>query len=103
MLDYRLGDIRATVALLSQDHSLFTLSVAENIALGRPQLSRSTCVIEEAARKSGAHKIVSKFDLGYDTVLGSTQTKETIGLSSNHPLRKMHDKLEKGTQVSGEL
>jgi ABC-type multidrug transport system fused ATPase/permease subunit len=101
--EYRLSDVRRATALLSQDHSMFGLSVSENIAIGRPDESFSQYAIEEAARQGGAHEFISKFEGGYETVLGQSWTKSYAGLSSNHPLKKMYDKLEKSTQVSGEF
>jgi ABC-type multidrug transport system fused ATPase/permease subunit len=99
---YRLGDIRNATALLSQDHSLFSLSVGENIAMGRPESLSSQAEVEEAARRSGAHEVIAKFHNGYETLLGWNWTKAYTGLSDTHPLRKMYDKLEKKTDVSGE-
>src|SRR5213075_80658 len=44
---------------------LFSGSVADNIALGRPEASRDE--IEDAARSVGAHDFITELPEGYDT------------------------------------
>jgi ABC-type multidrug transport system fused ATPase/permease subunit len=44
------------------------MTVAENIAYGRPSASRAE--IESAARAANAHEFIIKLPLGYDTNLG---------------------------------
>jgi ATP-binding cassette subfamily B protein/subfamily B ATP-binding cassette protein MsbA len=66
--DLRLADVRAQVALVLQEPFLFPVSVADNIAYGRPGASRDE--IEAAARAANAHDFVVRLPHGYDTVLG---------------------------------
>ena len=47
---------------------LFAMSVAENIAYGRPDASRAD--VETAARLAGAHGVALRLSDGYDTQLG---------------------------------
>ena len=47
-----LTDLRGLIGLVPQDPALFSLSIAENIAFGRPQASRSE--IEAAAASASA-------------------------------------------------
>ncbi|MBE3599421.1 MAG: ABC transporter ATP-binding protein [Limnochordaceae bacterium] len=63
-----LGSLRRLVAVVPQDTVLFRLSVAENIAIGRPGASRRQ--IEEAATLANAAPFIERLPEGYDTVLG---------------------------------
>jgi ATP-binding cassette subfamily B protein/subfamily B ATP-binding cassette protein MsbA len=64
----RLADVRSQVALVSQETFLFPISVADNIAYGRPSASRAQ--IESAARAAHAHEFICGLPDGYDTVVG---------------------------------
>ena len=61
-------DLRAAVVMVTQEAFLFTGSVADNIAFGRPDASRAE--VEEAARAVGAHDLFAGLPEGYDTVVG---------------------------------
>jgi ABC-type multidrug transport system fused ATPase/permease subunit len=65
---YRLADLRAQMALVSQDILLFNATVAQNISYGKIGCSRAE--IEEAARKAHAVDFIAALPLGYDTPLG---------------------------------
>ncbi len=58
-------DLRRSVVMVTQEAFLFSGSVADNIALGRPGASRSE--IEDAARAVGAHAFIEELPDGYDT------------------------------------
>jgi ATP-binding cassette subfamily B protein/subfamily B ATP-binding cassette protein MsbA len=47
---------------------LFPLSIADNIAYGRPEASRAE--IEAAARAANAHPFIARLPDGYDTLVG---------------------------------
>jgi ABC-type multidrug transport system fused ATPase/permease subunit len=64
----RLRDLRGQVGLVLQEPFLFPLSVAENIAYGRPGASRAE--VEAAARAANAHAFIERLPQGYDTVVG---------------------------------
>jgi ATP-binding cassette, subfamily B, bacterial len=66
--EVRLKDLRERVSLVLQDPFLFPLTVAENIAYGRPGAGRSE--IEAAARAANAHRFIERLPSGYDTVIG---------------------------------
>jgi ATP-binding cassette, subfamily B, bacterial len=58
-------DLRRAVVMVTQENFLFTGTVADNIAFGRPDASRAD--IERAARAIGAHEFISALPEGYDT------------------------------------
>ena len=64
----RLSDLRGLIALVPQDPALFSLSIAENIAFGRPEASRAE--IETAAASAAAHDFITALDGGYDALVG---------------------------------
>jgi ATP-binding cassette subfamily B protein/subfamily B ATP-binding cassette protein MsbA len=64
----RLDDVRQKVSLVLQESFLFPISVAENIAYGRPSATRPE--IEAAARAANAHDFIEKLPSGYDTIIG---------------------------------
>src|SRR5439155_5258487 len=66
--DLQLRGLRAQVALVLQEPLLFPVSVADNIAYGRPGAGRAD--IEAAARVAGAHAFIERLPRGYDTVVG---------------------------------
>ncbi|MER7763311.1 ABC transporter ATP-binding protein [Streptomyces sp. NPDC097619] len=58
-------ELRRGVVMVTQEAFLFSGTVAENIALGRPGADRAE--IEAAARAIGAHGFISALPDGYDT------------------------------------
>jgi ATP-binding cassette subfamily B protein/subfamily B ATP-binding cassette protein MsbA len=61
-------DLRRQVSLVMQEPFLFPISVAQNIAFGRPDAPREQ--ILAAARAANAHEFISRLPSGYDTVIG---------------------------------
>ncbi|MCW3034666.1 MAG: ATP-binding cassette, subfamily bacterial [Solirubrobacteraceae bacterium] len=66
--DVEVRPLRRAVSIVSDDPFLFSATVAENIAYGRPEASREE--IEAAARKAQAHGFVSELPQGYETRVG---------------------------------
>ncbi|MEU6813647.1 ABC transporter ATP-binding protein [Streptomyces sp. NPDC046860] len=60
-----LPELRRGVVMVTQESFLFSGTVADNIAIGRPEASREE--IEEAAKAIGAHEFISALPDGYDT------------------------------------
>ncbi|MGW7612446.1 ABC transporter ATP-binding protein [Streptomyces sp. NPDC054766] len=58
-------ELRRGVVMVTQEAFLFSGTVAENIAIGRPEASRED--IERAAKAIGAHDFISALPDGYDT------------------------------------
>ena len=65
---YRLESLRKAIAWVPQEPFLFSASVAENIALARPEASRAE--IEQAARMAAVHADILRLPSGYDTEVG---------------------------------
>ena len=66
--DLSLRSLRENVALVLQEPFLFPMSVADNIAFGRPGASREEVVA--AARAAHAHDFIERLPEGYDTLIG---------------------------------
>ena len=60
-------DLRKRVGVVLQDFHIFSGSIADNIALGNPNISRQRVI--EAARTVNAHDFISALPQGYDTPL----------------------------------
>ncbi|MFD7440474.1 ABC transporter ATP-binding protein [Streptomyces sp. NPDC059909] len=63
--DLAVPELRRGVVMVTQEAFLFSGTVAENIAIGRPDATREE--IERAAKAIGAHDFISGLPDGYDT------------------------------------
>ena len=72
-----LRSLRGSVGLVQQDVALFTGSVTENIAYGRPGATFQQ--VREAARKAGAEEFIQKLPQGYGTDIGPRGVKLSGG------------------------
>ncbi|MGY1842370.1 ABC transporter ATP-binding protein [Modestobacter sp. SYSU DS0875] len=59
------ADLRRAVVMVTQESFLFSGSIADNIAFGRPDATRAE--VEEAARAIGADSFIRSLPEGYDT------------------------------------
>lgn len=66
--DYSLHALRSMIAVVPQDAFLFTATIAENIALGRPGASLEE--VREVARLASVEQDILRFPAAYDTVVG---------------------------------
>jgi ATP-binding cassette subfamily B protein/subfamily B ATP-binding cassette protein MsbA len=66
--DVQLRSLRDQIAVVLQEPFLFPATIADNIAIGRPDATRDE--IEAAARLANAHAFVAALPDGYDTVIG---------------------------------
>jgi len=71
------SQLRGVVAMVTQENFLFSGTVAENIALGRPEANRSQ--VEAAALAIGADGFVEALPDGYDTDLGKRGARLSAG------------------------
>ena len=66
--DWNLAALRSQISMIEQDIFLFSRSVADNIAFGKPDATRTE--VEAAARQAQADEFIRSFENGYDTVIG---------------------------------
>ena len=66
--DWRLGHLRRNISTIEQDIFLFSRSIADNIAFGKPGATQEE--IEAAAKAAQAHEFILAFADGYQTVIG---------------------------------
>jgi ATP-binding cassette subfamily B protein len=66
--DVSLDSLRAQIGIVLQDTTLFTGTVRDNIAFGRPDASMDEVIA--AARAAAAHDFILEFVQGYDTPVG---------------------------------
>ena len=63
--NYKLQSLREQISMVLQDSLLFTGTIAENIAFGRPGATQEQ--IEASARKANAEEFITLLPEGYDT------------------------------------
>ncbi len=66
--DYRLQALNRAISWVPQEPFLFSATIADNIALAKPDASRAE--IEEAARLASIHDDIVRMPHGYDTPVG---------------------------------
>jgi ATP-binding cassette subfamily B protein len=66
--DWNLAALRSQISMIEQDIFLFSRSVSDNIAFGRPESTSRQ--IELAAEFAQADDFIQTFDKGYETVVG---------------------------------
>lgn len=66
--DWNLQALRSQISIIEQDIFLYSRTIAENIAFGRPDAPMSEII--EAAKKAQAHDFITGFEHGYETVIG---------------------------------
>lgn len=66
--DWNLASLRSQISMIEQDIFLFSRSISDNIAFGKPGATQD--VVEIAAEAAQAHEFVETFENGYETVVG---------------------------------
>ena len=66
--DWNLASLRSQISIIEQDVFLFSRSLAENIAFGKPGATQEE--IESAAKSAQADEFISQFEKGYETIIG---------------------------------
>ena len=72
-----LKSLRNAIGMVQQEVYLFSGSVRENIAYGKPGASLEEIVL--AAKRAGAHEFISRLPNGYDTYIGERGVKLSGG------------------------
>jgi subfamily B ATP-binding cassette protein MsbA len=70
-------DLRSQIALVSQDSTLFSDTIANNIRLGKPEATLDE--IKRAARMAHAHDFIEAFEDGYETLVGERGSRLSGG------------------------
>ena len=68
---YTLASLRRSIGIVQQDVFLFSDSIRENIAYGRPDATEQEII--EAAKLADAHEFIMKLPDGYDSAISSCQ------------------------------
>ena len=71
------ADLRANIALVSQEPVLFNETIAENIRLGRP--AATDAEVREAARLAGALEFIEAQPQGFATLVGERGSRLSGG------------------------
>lgn len=66
--DIDVEDLRATTGVVFQEAALFSGTVYENIAYGKPGATLEEVI--DVAKRANAHEFIMKFSEGYNTVIG---------------------------------
>ena len=75
--NFTLKSLRQNIGMVQQDVYLFSGTVYDNIAYGRPGASREEVI--EAAKRAGAHDFIMELKNGYDTYVGERGVKLSGG------------------------
>jgi ATP-binding cassette, subfamily B, multidrug efflux pump len=70
--DLKLESLRSHIGIVLQETTLFSGTIRENIAFGKPEASQAE--IEAAARAAQAHDFIMSFPEGYNTHVGERGT-----------------------------
>jgi ATP-binding cassette subfamily B protein len=73
----KLKSLRGRIGMVQQEVYLFSGTVYENIAYGRPEASPQE--VMEAAKKAGAHDFIMELKDGYETYVGERGVKLSGG------------------------
>lgn len=79
--DVALDSLRSQIGIVLQETTLFSGTIGENIAYGRPDASKDEVII--AAKAAQAHEFIVEMPEGYDTIIG----ERGIGLSGGQAQR----------------
>ena len=74
---YTLASLRRNIGIVQQDVFLFSDSIRENIAYGRPDATEQEII--EAAKLADAHEFIMKLPDGYDSAIGERGVKLSGG------------------------
>jgi ATP-binding cassette subfamily B protein len=66
--DWNLASLRSQISIIEQDIFLFSGTIADNIAFGKPAATRPK--IEAAAESAQVDDFIHEFENGYDTIIG---------------------------------
>ena len=82
-----LQSLRSNVGVVQQDVYLFSGSVYENIAYGKPEATQEEVI--RAAKMAGAHEFIEELKDGYDTYVGERGVKLSGGQKQRAAIAQM--------------
>ena len=74
--EYELSELRRQFSIVPREPILLSSTVADNIAIARPEVSRADIV--RAARSANAHEFIEALPQGYETKLGEGGAELTL-------------------------
>jgi ATP-binding cassette, subfamily B, bacterial len=66
--DWNLASLRSQISMIEQDIFLFSRSISDNLAFGKPGATPEE--VEAAGHAAQAHDFIQTFEKGYETVIG---------------------------------
>lgn len=72
-----LSEVRSTIGVVFQEPALFSGTIRENIAYGRPDATLDEVIA--VAKRANAHAFIDRFDAGYDSLIGERGLKLSGG------------------------
>ena len=75
--DFDVESLRDQVTYVFQETQLFSYSIRDNIRFGNPSAEQEE--VEHVARVAGIHDFITSLPDGYDTKLGNTNAKISVG------------------------
>lgn len=66
--EWNLAGLRSQISMIEQDIFLFSRSISDNIAFGKPGATQD--IVRSAANAAQAHDFIETFEKGYETVIG---------------------------------
>jgi ATP-binding cassette subfamily B protein len=79
--EYSLKDLRSQIGVVLQETFLFSSTIRDNLAYGRPDAKMDEII--QAAKRADAHEFITALPNGYETVLG----ERGLGLSGGQKQR----------------
>ena len=74
MTDLNVAWLRKQISMVSQEPTLFDITIAENIRFGLDSVTQDD--IEKAAKEANCHDFIVSFPDGYQTLVGSTASTQ---------------------------
>jgi len=75
--DYKIGELRELMGIVSQDPILFNDTIENNISFGLENVTKEEVI--EAAKKANAHEFILQSEQGYETIIGDRGIKLSGG------------------------
>ncbi|PKN93279.1 MAG: ABC transporter ATP-binding protein [Chloroflexi bacterium HGW-Chloroflexi-6] len=66
--EWNLASLRSQISMIEQDIFLFSRSISDNLAFGKPGATQDE--VESAAKAAQAHEFIETFEKSYQTVIG---------------------------------